>query len=347
MSLGPVLIGVAGLELSEDEREMLLHPLVGGVVLFSRNYKSPEQLVSLSSEIHLLRDPRLLIAVDHEGGRVQRFLSGFTHLPAAGRLGAVFEGYPKEARQLAETAGWLMAIELRSVGVDFSFMPVLDLDKGCSAVIGDRAFHSDPDIATDMAHHYLIGMKRAGMAGTGKHFPGHGAVEADSHTALPVDQRPFDELRVEDLVPFERMIKFGLEGIMSAHVLYEQIDGQIASYSSFWLQEVLRNRLKFQGVIFSDDLEMTAAETAGDIVQRVSCTLQAGCDMALVCQNKATMARVLDASIQWCNPVTQLRLARMHGHGEPEWRHLHQDPRWKQAVARIAALDEPHTLDLI
>lgn len=347
MSLGPLLIGVQGVELADDEREMLMHPLVGGVVLFSRNYESPEQLVALTRHIHALRDPRLLIAVDHEGGRVQRFRPGFTHLPSAGKLGSLYEEHARKARQLAEMAGWLMAVELLSVGVDLSFMPVLDLDRGCSTVIGERAFHHGPDAVADMAHHYLMGMSRAGMAGTGKHFPGHGAVAADSHTDLPVDPRPFEELLMEDLIPFERMSGFGLQGIMSAHVLYEQVDENIATYSSFWLQEVLRTRLNFQGLIFSDDLEMAAASTAGDVPARVKRALQAGCDMALVCQSKAAMSAVLDESLQWQNPVTQLRLARMHGHGQHERKHLHQTPQWQEAVKRLAALEEPRTLDLI
>lgn len=347
MSLGPLLIGIEGIELAEDEREMLIHPLVGGVVLFSRNYESPPQLAALTTHIHGLREPRLLIAVDHEGGRVQRFREDFTPLPAAGRLGACYDAQPRRARQLAETAGWLMAVELLSAGVDLSFMPVLDLDRGCSTVIGDRAFHSRPEAVADLAHHYLMGMNRAGMAGAGKHFPGHGAVVADSHVDLPVDPRPFEELLMEDLVPFERMTEFGLQGIMTAHVLYEQIDTHIATYSAFWLQDVLRARLNFQGLIFSDDLEMAAAATAGDMPERVSRALQAGCDMALVCQRKQAMSAVLDASLQWSNPVTQLRLARMHGHGRPESKHLHQDPRWQAAVRCMAALEEPRTLDLI
>ena len=347
MSLGPLLLGVQGLELQEDECEMLTHPLVGGVVLFSRNYESLEQLGALTAQIHRLRDPRLLIAVDHEGGRVQRFQADFTPLPAAGRIGALYDEHPRKARQLAETAGWLMAVELLGAGVDLSFMPVLDLDRGICPVIGDRAFHRDPEAVADLAHHYLMGMGHAGMAGTGKHFPGHGAVTADSHSELPVDPRPFNELLMEDLVPFERMTGFGLQAVMSAHVRYEQVDGNIATYSSYWLQDVLRSRLGFQGLIFSDDLEMTAAAVAGDVADRVRLALQSGCDMALVCQTREAMNSVLDAGLEWRNPVTQLRLARMHGQGGIERKHLHQDPQWQEAVRQLGGLDEPHTLDLI
>ncbi|HFQ91595.1 MAG TPA: beta-N-acetylhexosaminidase [Chromatiales bacterium] len=347
MSLGPLLLGVQGIELQEEEREMLMHPLTGGVVLFSRNYESLEQLEALTAQIHQLREPRLLIAVDHEGGRVQRFRADFTPLPAAGRIGAEYDAHPHKARQLAEAAGWLMAAELLAAGVDLSFMPVLDLDRGVCPVIGDRAFHRAPEAVADLAHHYLVGMGRAGMAGTGKHFPGHGAVTADSHTDLPVDPRPFNELLMEDLVPFERMTAFGLHAVMSAHVRYDQIDGSIATYSTFWLQDVLRARLGFQGLIFSDDLEMAAAATAGDVPDRVRRALRAGCDVALVCQTRVAMAAVLDAGLEWHNPVTQLRLARMHGHGGGGHRHLHQDPQWRAAVKCLMALDEPHTLDLI
>ena len=347
MSLGALMIGLAGAELEPVEREMLLHPLVGGVVLFSRNFVSPEQLVALTAEIHALREPRLLIAVDHEGGRVQRFHSGFTLLPAVAGLGQHYEQNPRQANILAERSGWLMAAELRSVGVDFSFAPVLDLDRGISTVIGDRAFHRDPEVVANLAQHYVQGMKRAGMAATAKHFPGHGAVQADSHTALPVDQRPYGDLQLEDLRPFERLSHLGIEAVMSAHVCYQKIDPAIASYSPFWLQEVLRRRLGFQGLVFSDDLDMAAAAIGGSMAERVRLALQAGCDMVLVCQRRESMAQVLDGPLEWHNPVSQLRQARMHGQGAVSREELHADPAWQEAVSLIEKSAEPHTLDLL
>src|SRR3989344_7241141 len=212
MSLGPVMLDVEGLALSAVERKRLKHPLVGGVILFARNYQSPNQNETLVRQTHGLREPQLLVAVDHEGGRVQRFRDGFTGLPAIRHLGHIYDENPKRARRLAGTSGWLMATELRAVGVDFSFAPVLDLDRGVSQIIGDRAFHSRPETVADLAHAYMIGMHHAGMAATGKHFPGHGAVTADSHLALPVDERRLVDIQTEDAIPFERMVHFRLEG---------------------------------------------------------------------------------------------------------------------------------------
>ncbi len=224
MALGPVMLGVEGLELSAEERELLRHPQVGGVILFTRNYHSPAQVAALVAAIHALRQPRLLVAVDHEGGRVQRFREGFTRLPAVRRLGEIYDQERMRAKQLARVSGWLMAAELRAVGVDFSFAPVLDLDHGVSGVIGDRAFHHDPEAVADLAHAYMSGMQKAGMEAVGKHFPGHGGVAADSHHELPIDPRPYEALADADLLAFERMIHYGLAALMPAHVRYPAVD---------------------------------------------------------------------------------------------------------------------------
>jgi beta-N-acetylhexosaminidase len=346
MSLGPIMLDVAGLELQPEEREILCHPQVGGVILFSRNYHSPEQLQQLVNEIHQLRDPHLLVAVDHEGGRVQRFRQGFTSLPPARTFGRIYDHDRKRARRLAETCGWLMAAELRALGVDFSFAPVLDLDHGVSQVIGDRAFHHHPETVADLAHAYMVGMKRAGMVATGKHFPGHGAVEADSHLALPVDQRPLADILAEDILPFERLIHLGLGGVMPAHVVYAQVDERPACFSGFWLKEVLRQRLAFQGVIFSDDLSMQGAHGMGDIVARGEAALAAGCDMVLVCNHPEDTVRLVDGLGPHDDPVSHVRLARMHERHNLDRDSLQQDPAWQQAVAVAEALLDHDNLQL-
>ena len=332
------MLDVEGLALSAVERERLRHPLVGGVILFARNYQSPEQVETLVREIHGLREPQLLVAVDHEGGRVQRFRDGFTGLPAIRHLGHIYDENPKRAMRLAETSGWLMATELRAVGVDFSFAPVLDLDRGISQIIGDRAFHSRPEAVADLAHAYMHGMHRAGMAATGKHFPGHGAVAADSHVALPVDDRLLVDIMAEDVVPFERMIHYGLEGIMPAHVIFTCVDSQPAGFSRTWIRKILRGQLEFQGVVFSDDLSMEGAKGAGDVVARAKLALSAGCDMVLVCNDPAAADQVLTGLGTHDDPVSHLRLVRMHGRENPTREHLAQDQAYRDAVRAVAGI---------
>jgi len=338
MSLGPVMLDVQGLELLPEERERLKHPLVGGVILFSRNYQSPEQIEALVRDIHAQREPQLLVAVDHEGGRVQRFRDGFTTLPPIRELGRIHDENPKRARRLAETSGWLMATELRAIGVDFSFAPVLDLDRGVSRVIGDRAFHSHPETVADLAHAYMVGMHQAGMAAVGKHFPGHGAVEADSHLALPVDGRKLVDIQSEDMVPFERMIHYGLEGIMPAHVVFSRVDSLPAGFSSIWLRRILREQLGFQGVIFSDDLSMEGAKVAGDVVARAKMALSAGCDMVLVCNDTTAADQVLTGLGTHDDPVSHLRLVRMHGRENPTRTQLAQDQSYRDAVRAVTGI---------
>lgn len=346
MTLGPVMLDLVGTELDAEERELLQHPLVGGVILFSRNYAEPEQLKALVDAIHTLHDPGLLVAVDHEGGRVQRFRDGFTELPPARRFGQVFDTDRKRARNLARQAGWVMASELRAVGVDFSFAPVLDIDREISRVIGDRAFHSDPQIAADLAGAYMLGMREAGMSAVGKHFPGHGGVAADSHTAIPIDKRPLADIWAEDIIPFERMIANGLAGVMPAHVIYESVDLNPAGFSYYWLHEVLRKRLNFQGVIFSDDLSMAGAGVAGDHVARAEMALYAGVDMVLVCNDRKGAVSVLDSLKVQENPVVHSRLARMHGRHPVTREHLAANQQWQQARAALTALNRSESDDL-
>jgi beta-N-acetylhexosaminidase len=333
MSLGPIMLDLASLQISAEEREMLLHPLVGGVILFTRNYESPEQLQQLVSDIHSLRDPHLLVAVDHEGGRVQRFRHGFTELPPASVFGKIFNDDKKRGKHLAETCGWLMAAELRALGIDFSFAPVLDLDFGKSTVIGDRAFHRNPEAVGELAISYMLGMRRAGMVATGKHFPGHGAVVPDSHIDMPVDERSFEDIYAEDVKPFGRLIRGGLGGIMPAHVIYAAVDDKPACFSSYWLKNILRERLGFQGVIFSDDLTMQGAHVMGDIVERGEAALAAGCDMVLVCNHPDESVRLLDNLKAHDDPVAHVRLARLHERHNIDRESLQQDPAWQAAVA--------------
>lgn len=332
------MLDVAGLDLTEVERERLRHPLVGGVILFSRNYETPEQVEALIREIHAVRgtdDPKLLVAVDQEGGRVQRFREGFTELPPVRNLGELYDENRKRAKRLAEASGWLMATELRAIDVDISFAPVLDIDLGVSAVIGDRAFHSNPEIVADLAHSYMNGMNRAGMAATGKHFPGHGSVAPDSHEELPVDDREYEDVHLLDLVPFERMIHFGLPAVMAAHILFPKIDRLAVGFSAFWLKEVLRARLGFQGAIFSDDLSMKGAAVMGDMPERAKAALAAGCDMVLVCNDPEAVDQVLDQIAPDNDPVSHLRLARLHGRHQVERTRLALDDEYRQAVHMV------------
>lgn len=346
MTLGPVMLDVQGLTLSAEEKDVLRHPAVGGVILFSRNYESVEQLSALTQAIHALRQPPLLVAVDQEGGRVQRFRDAFTRLPPAGQVGQRFEQEPAACTQLAENCGWLMATEVMAAGLDLSFAPVLDLDFGVSSVIGDRAFHRQPDAVTELALAYQRGMHRAGMASVGKHFPGHGAVAADSHERLPEDDRVYADIEMADLVPFQRLIDNGLNAVMVAHVLYPQVDPQPAGFSRFWLSEVLRQRLHFQGVIFSDDLSMGGAEWAGDYTDRADLSLEAGCDMLLVCNQPAQAIRVIEHLETFSNPASSMRLARLHGQGKTPWSALNRTPAWQTAVNSVSRCEAEPWLDM-
>ena len=339
MGIGPVMLDVAGTYLTPEDEARLRHPLVGGVILFSRNYQSMRQLTELTTSIHALRSPPLLIAVDHEGGRVQRFRAGFTRIPPMRELGNIWDEHPKRARHLAQQAGYVLAAELRACGVDFSFTPVLDVDYGSSGVIGDRAFHSEPQAIAELAHSLLLGLRQGGMHTVGKQFPGHGFVRADSHLEIPVDERSYTDIELSDLIPFRQMVNFGLTAVMPAHVIYPKIDSQPAGFSKKWLKDILRGEMGFEGVIFSDDLSMEGATVAGGIVQRAEAALQAGCDMVLVC-NRPDLADELLAGLQWEMPATsKARLAQMRGrpHALTEAQ-LHEQPEFVQALHGIATI---------
>ena len=298
------MLDVSGIELSSEERERIAHPLVGGVILFARNYESPEQLSALVASIRAVRDPAPLIAVDHEGGRVQRFREGFTAIPPMRSLGELWDRDVGSADREAQRLGEIVATELRAHGVDFSFAPVLDLDYGASGVIGDRAFHRQPNAVAHLAGAFCRGLRAGGAAAVGKHFPGHGFITADSHFETPRDSRPLAALETDDLVPFAALIRQGIEGIMPAHVVYPAVDAQPAGFSRVWLKDILRRRLGFRGLIFSDDLSMAGAGGAGDIVERATAAHQAGCDMVLACNDPAGADTLLS---RWrCEPSPEL-----------------------------------------
>lgn len=341
------MLDLRGQQLEDDEREVLKHPLVGGVILFARNYLNPEQISGLCAEIHGLRRPPLLIGVDHEGGRVQRFHEHFTALPPCRCYGEQYDIDADTGMQLSEQGGWLMAAELLAAGVDFSFAPVLDLDRGISSVIGNRAFHSDADITSLLARRFMRGMKQAGMASVGKHFPGHGSVPQDSHHETPVDERRYEDIAMSDLLPFERLINAGLPAIMPAHVTFPAVDDRPAGYSRAWLQRILRRQLGFQGVIFSDDVSMQGAGVAGGYMERVMAALDAGCDMVLICNNQEAAVAVLDKLDIEPHPASQARFMRMHGRGQyRSLAELQSTDKWRSTVSVIAGLDRSPELEL-
>ncbi len=339
MTLGPVMLDVVGTTLTDDDRRRLSHPLVGGVILFTRNYADPQQLAALTDEIHAIKSAPLLIGVDHEGGRVQRFREGFTRIPPMRALGEIWNAHPQRAKELARDTGYVLASELRAHGIDFTFAPVLDLDYGASSVIGDRAFHADPEAVSELAHLLMLGMKDAGMAAVGKHFPGHGYVVADSHVAVPRDERELVDIELADLIPFRRMADFGLAAMMPALVIYPKVDTHPAGFSKIWLQDILRDKLQFDGAVFSDDLCMEAAGVAGNMVERVHAALTAGCDMALVC-NRPDLADEVLARLEFdWSATSRARLARMHGQAHPlSMTQLREQARYVEALHHIAGL---------
>jgi beta-N-acetylhexosaminidase len=339
LPLGPVMLDVAGTELTADDRRRLAHPQTGGVILFSRNYANSEQLTRLTREIHALRSPSLIIAVDHEGGRVQRFREGFTAIPAMRELGLAFQASAQRARQTTQAVGFVLAAELRAHGVDLTFAPVLDVDYGSSSIIGDRAFHSDARIVAELARALVQGFKQAGMSGVGKHFPGHGHVRADSHLEVPVDERGYAEIEANDIVPFRRMIGAGLGAIMPAHVIYPDVDERPAGFSPVWLKQILRGELGFDGIVFSDDLNMEGASVAGGFVERTQIALDAGCDMVLICNNAPAVDELYGAFSYSMPAVSLARLGRMHGRPHAEdMIGLREDARYTQALHAMSGI---------
>ncbi len=323
---GSLMLDIHGTWLTAEDRRILRQPEVGGLILFARNIEAPRQVRELCAAIRAIR-PDLLLAVDQEGGRVQRLRNGFVRLPAMRALA----DHPA-AEYLAEQCGWLMASEVLAVGLDLSFAPVLDLDHQRSAVVGSRSFEGEPELATRLAGAFIRGMSAAGMAACGKHFPGHGWAEADSHVAIPVDERSLDEIRIKDLVPF-RQLSRQLAAVMPAHVIYPQVDEGPAGFSRRWLQEILRGELGFEGVIFSDDLSMAGAHVVGDAANRIEAALTAGCDMGLVCNDRAAAELALSA-LQRLKVLPPKGLARMRGQGFARTDYREQ-PRWLQAVTAL------------
>lgn len=340
---GPVMADVASCALSAEERSRLLDPAIGGVILFRRNYQSRAQLAALVSAIKALRRPELIVAVDHEGGRVQRFIDGFTRLPAMRVLGEIWDTHGRAAAEAqAEDTGWVLALELAACGVDLSFTPVLDLDWGPCAVIGNRSFHRDADIVTTLALALQRGLNRGGMKSCGKHFPGHGAVSGDSHLTLPLDTRSLAEISAADLRPFAALAVAGMAAVMPAHVVYPQVDAQPAGFSAYWLQTILRGELGFEGVIFSDDLTMEGAGGAGDIRARAEQAFAAGCDIVLVC-NRPDWVDVLRADFAIpSNPALAARWQYMAATLDAAQAQAHMaTAAFQAAQARVAALSSP------
>ncbi len=333
--MGPAMIDVEGLDLTADDCERLRHPLVGGVILFGRNYASPEQLRQLTGSIRALKSPELLIAVDHEGGRVQRFRSGFTAIPPMRTFGRLWDTDPARAKELIKQTGYIIGAELLTHGVDFSFAPVLDLDYGESSVIGDRALHRDRAIVSALARELISGFADSGMGWVAKHFPGHGYVRADSHHEVPIDSRTYAEIERDDLVPFRDLAQVAMGGVMPAHVIYPDVDAAPAGFSPVWLRDVLRRRLGFDGVIFSDDLSMEGASSAGSVVARAAAAIDAGCDMVLLCNDRPNADNLLSGFTARPSHQAAPRIDSMRARTASRTIALTDDPRYMACLSSL------------
>lgn len=331
LSFGPVMMDLEGIVLSVEEKELLKHPAIGGVIIFSRNYQSVSQITELNQAIRHIRPHNFLIAVDQEGGRVQRLRTGYFALPALHKLGMLFNKKPDQARKTASAHGYIMASELLASGFDISFAPILDLYNSVSKVIGDRALHAEPDSVIDLANHYIDGMQAAGMAATGKHFPGHGSIPEDSHLEIPRDKRSLSTLEQSDLLPFCELHS-KVAGLMAAHIIYESIDTEMVGFSTVWLQQILRQKIGFEGAIISDDLSMEGASVKGDYPARVKAALNAGCDMVLICNNRKALLDTLQ-QVQFDEITSRtMRLKKLMRRAIPEWDNLHASQAWLNSV---------------
>lgn len=329
--MGPVMLDVQGTSLSQEDKEILQHPLVGGLIFFTRNYQSPEQIADLSQQIRIAAKKPLLIAVDHEGGRVQRFRDGFSLIPAMGKLWQMSDQNLTLAKELAKQSAILMALEVQAVGIDISFAPVLDINN-ISDVIGDRSFHQQPEHVTELAEAFINGLHQVGMKATGKHFPGHGSVKADSHIDLPIDNRSKAEIFQQDLLPFKQLIARGkVDALMPAHVIFPDVDSQAVGFSRYWLQDILRENLGFNGVIFSDDLSMQGAASAGGYVERAEAAQDAGCDMLLLCNNREGCVDVLDHANIAHSSTSNQRLIQLLKTSDNNWSSLKNNTAWQHA----------------
>lgn len=329
------MLDIDGLSLTPADRDLLREPAVGGVILFSRNFDVPERLIDLVAEIRALRSPPLLVTVDHEGGRVQRFRDGFTPVPPMRLIGREFQKDPDLADHLAHQAGWLIGSELRAVGIDLCFAPCVDLDWGVSEIIGNRAFHRKPSIVGDLANAYCRGLREGGMASVAKHFPGHGAVVPDSHEQLPVDRRSYGDL-LDDMRPYEKLIGTRqLAGIMLAHIVYSELDQTPAGFSSYWIQNQLRSQLGYDGAVFCDDLSMKATKQFGSMTKRARLALESGCDMILICNDRPAAQAAVASLRDYSNPLSLVRLARLHGTGHVMRETLLSSDEWHAATERL------------
>jgi beta-N-acetylhexosaminidase len=334
--MGPIMLDVLGTSLTAEDKELLQHPLVGGLILFTRNYESPEQIAQLTADIRRTANKELIIAVDHEGGRVQRFRDGFSLIPAMGKIWGFADQNLAAAQELAKQSAILMALEVQAVGIDLSFAPILDIDD-ISAVIGDRAFHKNPDIVCQLASAFVDGLHCVGMKATGKHFPGHGSVQADSHIALPIDPRSRDEIFALDMLPFKTLIhRQKVDALMPAHVIFPEVDSEAVGFSSYWLKDILRNELGFNGVIFSDDLSMEGAACIGGYVERAEAAQQAGCDMLLLCNNRESCIDVIDNANINIDENSNRRLLRLLKSSTSGLNELRDNSHWQHARKVLA-----------